>query len=72
MVDFLRELREIKEMNTVFNFDFIAFGKINQSKKGNKYLRDEHKQKFFQEFVASGFADSFSLYTLELFNNSER
>jgi oxygen-independent coproporphyrinogen-3 oxidase len=71
MVDFLRQLRGIKEMNTVFNFDFIAFGKFNQSKKGNSYLRDEHKQKFFQEFVASGFADGFSLYTLELFSGSE-
>ncbi len=72
MVDFLRQLRPLKQGNTVFNFDFIAFGKFNHSKKWNSYLWDEHKQKFFQEFVFSGFADGFSLYTLELFNNSER
>lgn len=72
MVDFLRQLRILKELNTVFNFDFIAFGKLNESKKWNKYLRDTHKQEFFQEFVESGFADGFSLYTLELFNTSER
>jgi len=71
IVDFLRGLRELKEMNTVFNFDFIAFGKFNKSKKWNSFLRDEHKQKFFHELVNSQFADWFSLYTLELFSGSE-
>lgn len=71
MVEFLRDLRWVKQMNTVFNFDFIAFGKFNTSKKWNRYLWDERRQKFFQEFVESQFADGFSIYTLELFAGSE-
>lgn len=33
LVEFLRVLQELKTDSTVFNFDFIAFGKRNQSKK---------------------------------------
>ena len=33
LVEFLRGLQELKTDSTVFNFDFIAFGKRNQSKK---------------------------------------
>lgn len=58
--------------HNVFNFDFIAFGKFNQTRKGDTQLRDPGKLDFFQNFVHSGFADSFSLYTLELFEWSER
>jgi hypothetical protein len=68
-VDFLRNLQPLKQDNTVFNFDFIAFGKWNQSKKGNPYLRTPSALEFFTNFVESRFADSFSLYTLELFEN---
>jgi len=66
-VDFLRKLTHIKMEHNVFNFDFIAFGKFNQTRKGDLQLRDPVRLDFFQRFVESGFADSFSLYTLELF-----
>ncbi|MEF2175124.1 MAG: hypothetical protein V3575_01525 [Candidatus Absconditabacteria bacterium] len=67
---FLRKLPSIKETNNVFNFDFIAFGRFKEDKKGNKVLWDEKKQKIFVDFVSSGFTDSISLYTLELFPGS--
>lgn len=71
IVEFLRNLREIKQENNVFNFDFIAFGKFNTTRSGNRQLRDQSRLKFFENFVHSGFADSFSLYTLELFEGSK-
>lgn len=61
MTQFLRWLRELKQENNVFNFDFIAFGKIKKDWK----LRDDTKMNFFIKFVQSQFAESFSLYTLE-------
>ena len=70
-VDFLRKLTHIKMEHNIFNFDFIAFGKFNQTRKGDLQLRDPVRLDFFQRFVESGFADSFSLYTLELFEGSE-
>lgn len=66
-VDFLRRLVPLKQDNNVFNFDFIAFGKFNTTRKGDRQLRNPSVLGFFQTFVESGFADSFSLYTLELF-----
>lgn len=72
LVDFLRSLQPLKQDNTVFNFDFIAFGKRNQSKKGNPYLWTPSALNFFTDFVNAHFADSFSLYTLELFENQIR
>lgn len=33
LVDFLRGLRDIKQENMVFNFDFIAFGKFGKTRK---------------------------------------
>lgn len=66
-VDFLRRLAQLKMDHNSFNFDFIAFGKLNQTRKGEPQLRDPAKIDFFQRFVQSGVADSFSLYTLELF-----
>jgi len=33
MVDFLRDLQPLKQDNSVYNFDFIAFGKFHTSKK---------------------------------------
>lgn len=70
-VDFLRKLTNVRMDHNIFNFDFIAFGKLNQTRKGDIQLRDPAKLEFFQRFVESGFADSFSLYTLELFEGSE-
>lgn len=67
LTNFLRTLRDLKEPNNVYNFDFIAFGKRNTTRKGNKVLRDSVRQEFFQKFVHSQMADSFSLYCLELF-----
>ena len=72
LVDFLRGLQPLKQDNTVFNFDFIAFWKWNKSKKWNSYLRNPSAIDFFTNFVNSQFADSFSLYTLELFDNQIR
>lgn len=61
----------MKKDNIVYNFDFIAFGKFNKTRKGNKQLRDPNKLEFFRNLVNSQFADSFSLYTLELFPGSK-
>lgn len=72
IVSFLRRLTDIKMSHNIFNFDFIAFWKFNTSRKGEIQLRDPAKLDFFQNFVHSGFADSFSLYTLELFPGSQR
>jgi oxygen-independent coproporphyrinogen-3 oxidase len=65
MVEFLRALQPLKQENNVFNFDFIAFGKFNQTKKGNSQLWTPSALSFFSDFVNAQFADSFSLYTLE-------
>lgn len=65
IVDFLRTLVTLKQDNNVFNFDFIAFGKFQVSKNGFKQLWHEFKREFFKKFLASGYIDSISLYTLE-------
>lgn len=70
-VEFLRKLTNIKMEHNIFNFDFIAFGKFNKTRKWDIQLRDPSRLDFFQRFVESWFADSFSLYTLELFEGSE-
>lgn len=72
MVEFIRGLRDLKQENNIFNFDFIAFGKFNQTKKGDSYLWSLSAVEFFEDLTASKFADSFSLYTLELFENQRR
>lgn len=56
LIWFLRDLQKIKQVNNIFNFDFIAFWT-----KWKNY-----KYKFFENFVKSHFADSFSIYMLEL------
>lgn len=71
IVDFLRKLVRIKEDNVSFNFDMIAFGKFNESRKWNRQLRTQSVMDFFEDFAESAFADWFSLYTLELFEWSE-
>lgn len=65
IAEFLRTLVQHKKEHVVFNFDFIAFGKFQISKKGHKQLWHEFKRDFFQDFLASWYADSISLYTLE-------
>lgn len=70
VVGFLRQLQAIKQSHNVFNFDFIAFGRLTERKNGELQLRDQSKLDFFESFVQSYFADSFSLYTLELFPGS--
>lgn len=72
MVEFIRGLRDLKQENNIFNFDFIAFGKFNQTKKRESYLWSPSAVEFFEDLTASKFADSFSLYTLELFENQRR
>jgi len=72
MVEFLRWLRDFKLENSVFNFDFMAFGVFNKTKKGDLQLWTPSALEFFQDFVNSGFADSFSLYMLELFEHQKR
>ena len=71
MVEFLRGLRDLKLENSVYNFDFMAFGVFNQTKKWDLQLRTSSALEFFQDFVNSWFADSFSLYMLELFEHQK-
>ena len=71
MVDFLRGLRDLKQENSVFNFDFMAFWVFNQTKKWDLQLWTPSALEFFQDFVNSWFADSFSLYMLELFEHQK-
>ena len=71
MVDFLRWLRDLKLENSVYNFDFMAFGVFNQTKKWDLQLWTPSALEFFQDFVNSWFADSFSLYMLELFEHQK-
>ncbi|UFX83417.1 coproporphyrinogen-III oxidase family protein [Candidatus Absconditicoccus praedator] len=68
---YLKDLVNHKKPNNVFNFDFIAFGKFNKDKNGKKIIWNYDKMEFFKNFVDSTFADSFSLYTLELFPGSQ-
>lgn len=71
MVDFLRGLRDLKLENSVYNFDFMAFWVFNQTKKWDLQLWTPSALEFFQDFVNSWFADSFSLYMLELFEHQK-
>ena len=70
--DFLRKLRDIKQINNTYNLDFIAFGKRNETKTGQSVLRDQARRDFFQKLLHSGMIDGVSLYTLELFPGSDR
>jgi coproporphyrinogen III oxidase-like Fe-S oxidoreductase len=67
----LRGLRDLKLENSVYNFDFMAFGVFNQTKKWDLQLWTPSALEFFQNFVNSWFADSFSLYMLELFEHQK-
>lgn len=72
LVDFFRDLQPLKKANNVFNLDFIAFGKFNETKKWNLQLRNPKSLDFFGKLAETKFADSYSLYTLELFPGSLR
>ena len=61
----------MKSDNISFNLDFIAFGKFNTTRKGNRVFWSGKQQEFFAKIAESGFIDGFSLYTLELFEGSE-
>ncbi|MDR2190115.1 MAG: hypothetical protein LBP53_02785 [Candidatus Peribacteria bacterium] len=71
MVDFLRSLQPLKQEHNIFNLDFIAFGKFNQTKKGHSQLWTPSALQFFSSLANAQFADSFSLYTLELFEHQK-
>ena len=49
----------------------MAFGVFNQTKKWDLQLWTPSALEFFQDFVNSWFADSFSLYMLELFEHQK-
>jgi oxygen-independent coproporphyrinogen III oxidase len=67
---FLRDLREIKTPTMVVNLDFIAFGK--GKREGEKFLAwDRSARDWYDQILSSGFVDSVSLYTLELFGGSQ-
>lgn len=67
LLGFLRKLQNYKALNNVFNFDFIAFWKFNKDKNWQDQLWTKQKLNFLEDFVKSFFADSFSVYMLELF-----
>jgi coproporphyrinogen III oxidase-like Fe-S oxidoreductase len=72
LTDFLRGLRELKQENNVFNFDFIAFGSFQNKKDGTHELWRPYQREFFDTFVRSKFADSFSIYMLERHGGTPR
>ncbi|MBO7505400.1 hypothetical protein J6T66_04685 [bacterium] len=46
-------MRDLKLENSVYNFDFMAFGVFNQTKKGDLQLWTPSALEFFQDFVNS-------------------
>lgn len=69
---FLRSLPELKQQNTIYNLDFIAFGKGEQGKSSEYLPRTRTARGFFERLVGSYAFDGFSVYTLELFPGSDR
>ncbi len=85
LINWFREMIEIKEHTTCYNLDFIAFGDTlgwphpNPLQKGegaiveeNRLPRDKRKREFFKTLADSQAFDWFSVYTLELFPGAER
>lgn len=72
LTDFLRGLRERKQENNVFNFDFIAFGSFQNKKDGTHELWRPYQREFFDTFVHSKFSESFSIYMLERHGGTPR
>lgn len=71
---YLRNIQSIKQANMCYNFDFISFGSLSFEDTVKQWWtgRNSKKIQFFQDFVFSQTADSFSLYMLELFPGSKR
>lgn len=84
LTTFLRELPALKQQNTVYNLDFIAFGKTDTKEAAKQTSKNpdtpqEYKgprtntaRVFFERMVNSYSFDGFSVYTLELFPGSDR
>ncbi len=62
LINFFREMQQLKQPNVSYNADFIAFWKFT-----DWGLRTKEKREFFTKLVDSQMFDGFSLYTLELF-----
>jgi oxygen-independent coproporphyrinogen-3 oxidase len=69
---YLRSLQKIKSAHVCYNFDFISFGTLSEEAKQGGRGWNESKLEFFEDFVRSQMADSFSIYMLELFPGSKR
>ena len=69
---YLRSLQKIKSAHICYNFDFISFWTLSEEAKQGGRGWNESKLEFFEDFVMSQMADSFSLYMLELFPWSKR
>jgi len=72
LMDYFRDLLQVKKPHIDYNFDFIAFGKFRKDENGAEHLRDHERLVFFKKIIDSHVADGFSLYTLELFPGSAR
>ncbi len=72
LMDYFRQLVQVKKPHIDYNFDFIAFGKFRKDERGAEHLRDHERLVFFKKIIDSHIADGFSLYTLELFPGSSR
>lgn len=71
VVLFLRTLQKLKKHNISYNLDFIAFGKRRSLRNGDAVLRRPAQIDFLEGLIHSHMADSFSVYTLELFPGSK-
>ena len=76
LMNFFRELVDIKSMNAVYNLDFIAFGKSPKVLAGeessgkvdaDRLPRDQFRREFFNKLIRSQMFDGVSVYALELF-----
>jgi len=75
LINFLREIAEVKMHHMVYNLDFIAFGDLYRKQKNpeEKFLPwRTHQREFFEKVAKSQMFDGMSLYSLELFPWSER
>ena len=49
--DYIQNFKYIFKENNILNFDFIAFGKFGETKKGERHLWDPSRINFFEKFV---------------------
>jgi oxygen-independent coproporphyrinogen-3 oxidase len=71
VIEFLRTIQKLRKANISYNLDFIAFGKWRTLRNGERELWRKVEREFFNALVASHMADSYSVYTLELFPGSK-